>query len=320
MNRTFFIFIVLIFIFIIFHSFYYFKEVFSLLRANWKSKVKRIFSSSANWPLEHAKLAFVSANIGGYEKTAKEPVRQSIPADFIVYTDNPKLLTHGVWKIYDAESYSFGMTAQDRNSSFKNSLSNNRHSFNRAKFFKLNLHRLPELDGYDIIVWVDGTIQIDNPQAASIISNLVHEEGRNFIVFEHERNGSIIMEAAASHFHRYTDTHWNNQNQPYQDIDEQVTFYLQSGYDRNFFGVGSSTSQFGGMWVTNFVAYDMSNPQTFKFLDEWWLQNLIFTTQDQISFPYSLWKHRILPYTLPSKNITGNFNQNKLFHQLPHGQ
>ena len=64
----------------------------------------------------------------------------------------------------------------------------------------------------------------------------------------------------------------------------------------------------------------MSNPQTFKFLDEWWLQNLIFTTQDQLSFPYSLWKHRILPYTLPSKNITGNAIKNNLFHQLPHGQ
>ena len=181
------------------------------------------------------------------------------------------------------------------------------------------MHRLPELQGYDILIWVDGTVQIDNPQTASIITNLV-SEGRNFIVFEHERNGSLIKEAAASHFPRYTSTNWNNQEQPYQEIDEQVTFYIRAGYDRKKFGVSKTTSQYGGMWVTNFVAYDMNNNHTSKLLDEWWSQNMIFTTQDQLSFPYSLWKHGIVPCTLPSNQIKGNAGRNDLFHSLPHGQ
>ena len=42
-----------------------------------------------------------------------------------------------------------------------------------------------------------------------------------------------------------------------------------------------------------------------KFLDEWYLQTLKLTTQDQIGFPYVCKKLNMIPYTLPDNEIKG---------------
>ena len=45
-----------------------------------------------------AKIAFITAIYGGYEKSVKQFVRQSVPADFICFTDDPSIRPNG-WKI-----------------------------------------------------------------------------------------------------------------------------------------------------------------------------------------------------------------------------
>ena len=58
-----------------------------------------MFQSSKN----HAKVVFITAIYGNYEKTVKRFMRQTIPTDFICFTDNPNIRSNG-W-IIDSTPY-----------------------------------------------------------------------------------------------------------------------------------------------------------------------------------------------------------------------
>lgn len=131
------------------------------------------------------RIAFVSAIIGGYERTTKPVANQTVPVDCIVYSDRADLETHGIWRIIDTERYRLGINATDASPAYNNSLSNNTHTFNRAKFFKLNLHRLPELAQYDIVVWLDGTVEVTSPNAAATLVWLLRARGAAIVTFDH---------------------------------------------------------------------------------------------------------------------------------------
>jgi hypothetical protein len=173
-----------------------------------------------------------------------------------------------------------------------NSLANNQHSFNRSKFIKLNLHRLPELAEYDVVVWLDGSIEITNPSCAEACLKMA-DAGHCIVLFEHEFRSKLYDETCASHFCRYTSTNWNGQAQPYQDVDSQYRQYVSEG----FVDVG--------LWITCFVSFDMRRKESHAFLQEWNAQNLRYTTQDQIGFPFVCWKLGIKPHTLPDGIVKG---------------
>jgi hypothetical protein len=272
------------------------------------------------------KVAVVTAIVGNYEATCKPVAEQSIPADFYVYTNNPNITTHGIWKIIDIEPYRFGLNDSDRDRTFKNSLFNNNHSFNRAKFVKLNLHRLPELKDYDIVIWLDGTIVIRNTDFIKYCIAKI-QAGKNVLVFDHhsDRNGILKREVIASHFERYTSNFWFDQVQPYQDIDAQYVDYITKGFEEAYFDrLGFKTSDHYGLWVTCFIAFDMKKSETHAFLDKWWYHNMKYTTQDQISFPYICWENNLKPYSLPNYSdngiIVGNSDSNNLFIKVNHGK
>ena len=153
-------------------------------------------SAASTVPL---RVAFVSAIIGNYERTAKPVAKQTVPVDCILYTDRPELETHGTWRIIDAERYRLGINATDASPSFNNSLLNNTHTFNRAKFFKLNLHRLPELAGYDVVVWLDATVEVTSPNAAATLVWLLRGRGAVVATLDHPKRTFWVDEVAASH-------------------------------------------------------------------------------------------------------------------------
>lgn len=144
---------------------------------------------------------------------------------------------------------------------------------------KLNLHRLPELQGYDVVGWVDGTVEITNPRCAELCVQAILA-GKNILAFEHEvRQGVLMSEVNDSHFVRYTSTFWNGQPQPYQDVDEQYRMYTHEGFTEGWArSRAHQPSPCLGVWVTCFVVFNMRDPVSHAFLDEWWLQNL-HTTQ-----------------------------------------
>ena len=252
----------------------------------------------------HPKIAFITAIYGPYEATCKTFCKQSIPADFICFTNLPYIEPNG-W-ILDRHPYHITHKSPLDTGKFVNSLVKNHHTFNIAKYYKQSFQRIPVLDKYDIVVWLDATLEITNPYTAEYIVSLI-DRGENLITFEHYRGGKLVEEVNESHFERYTSTFWFDQPQPYQDVDLQYREYLADGYnDDSYWKYLYPTRPEYGLWITCFLAFNMRDAKTLDFLNLWYTQTLQYTTQDQIGFPYCCQKLRIHPYSLPDDNIQGD--------------
>lgn len=258
-----------------------------------------------------SKVCFITAIYGNYELSCKKFKEQLIPTDFICFTDNSNITNNG-W-IIDTTPYHFNNKSPIDNKSLINSFKNNIHIFNICKYYKQAFQNIPRLKEYDVIIWLDGTIEITNENTSKWILDNIYKH--KIIGWEHNhefisqhRHGLLLNEVNASQFFRYTSTFWNNQSQPYQDVLNQYSDYIDDGYDENYFKsiVPSENSHNFGVWLTCFVAFLNKDQEVTNFLNMWYLQTLKYTTQDQIGFPYVVQKTNLIPYTLPNNHINGN--------------
>ena len=262
-----------------------------------------------------SKICFITAIYGNYESSCKPFVEQTVSTDFICFTDNININNNG-WIIDTTPYHTINKSNLD-NDILINSFCNNKHTFNIAKYYKQSFQNIPILKKYDVIVWLDGTIQIIYNKTSEYIINNIYT--KKIIGWHHEmRYGLLKDEVNESHYYRYTSTCWNGQNQPYQDIDKQYEDYVADGYNDLFFkNINSHTPHFG-VWITCFVAFLNTDVEIKDFLDLWYLQTLTYTTQDQISFPYVCQKTKLLPYTLPNNEIHGDCPHNKTQFYIKH--
>ena len=268
------------------------------------------------------KVAYITAIYGGYESTCKPFISQTVASDFICFTDDATTTKANGWYIDTTPYHLLNRNPLD-DGKLTNSLQNNCHPFNIAKYYKQSFHCIPRLKQYDVVIWLDGTIQITNPSTSELVLDICKNKG-NIIVFEHEfRNGSLKKEVKSSSDKRYTSTYWNGHTQPYQDIGAQYDAYIKSGYTDDYWSnVYRSSRPNAGVWITCFVAFNMQDPLTIPFLQEWYYQTLKYTTQDQISFPYALFSLKITPYSLPANGIRGDKPHTKtdLYVKIDHGK
>lgn len=263
-------------------------------------------------------ICFITAIYGNYEASCKPYVNQYFKTDFICFTDNPNIISNG-W-IIDTTPYHYLNKSPLNDSTQVNSLYNNKHTFNIAKYYKQAFQNIPRLKKYDVVVWLDGTLEITHEQTSSyILKNIFRDK---IITWHHEhRFGELSKEVIASNMIRYTSTHWNGQNQPYQDVNKQYEEYLKNGYTDEFFKrIPSHTPHFG-VWLTCFVAFLNIDESVSRFLDLWYLQTLTYTTQDQIGFPYVCQKTGLIPCTLPNNEIKGDspHSQTQFYIKHNHG-
>jgi hypothetical protein len=260
-----------------------------------------------------SRTCIISACLGGYEKTTK--VHPYYPdTDFIFFTDNENMENVGCWIIDNTPYYRTHRPKVDTGI-YKNSINNNNHTFNLAKYYKEQFYNIPRLLEYDYIIWLDGTIQLTKPNFTEYIIKVFNE--RNDVIVQtmhHEqRSGILDSEAGASNFYRYTSTFWGGQPQPFQNVTHQYEYYQSQGYKNEYWknksihdlSYRNNDYTHYGVWLTCLIAWDMRKPMTRKFLDAWYLENLNQTTQDQISFPYVAQKLGIDPYTYPDNNTPG---------------
>ena len=247
------------------------------------------------------KIAFITAIYGGYESSCRNVVKQTLDSDFICFTDAPLISVDSDLWVVDRTPYHIVNKSKIDNGSYFNSMKNNTTPFNVAKYYKEQWHLIPRLKDYDMVVWLDGTIEITNENAAKMLYDNISND---IITWAHEPNRTLDSERIASKFPRYDG----------QKIDEQYKFYLDQGYDDSHFKkVNNGTS----VWVTCMVAF-ANNSRVHTFLDHWYLQNLEYSTQDQIGFPYSLWVNNIKPLTLASGKIKGSFHNSTIHHKHGH--
>jgi hypothetical protein len=260
-------------------------------------------------------ICFITAIYGNYENSCKKFVKQTVDTDFICFTDNKNIISNG-WTI-DTTPYHLINKSDLDNDTFTNSFCNNKHNFNIAKYYKQSFRKIPILEKYDVVVWLDGTIEIIYDKTSEYILNHIYKE--KIIGWHHEhRNGYLSPEVNASHFFRYTSTYWNNQHQPYQDVDNQYKCYLEDGYNDLYFKNLNSHTSCMGVWITCFVAFLNHDEDVINFLNLWYLQTLKYTTQDQIGFSYVCQKTNLIPHTLPNNEIHGDCPHSNTMFYIKH--
>jgi hypothetical protein len=253
------------------------------------------------------KICYITAIYGSYETSCKSFTPQTINSDFICFTDNPNITSNG-WTIDTTPYHILNKSTLDDNT-YVNSIENNKHTFNIAKYYKQQFQQIPILTKYDVIIWLDGTIEITNPNTSVIIKKRIFDY--KIIGWMHEnRNGKLKKEIEGSDFERYTSTFWNNQEQPYQNIYKQYHHYIDDGYNDDFCNNALTKNEFNeknlGVWITCFVAFLNKDKSVTDFLNLWYLQTLTYTTQDQIGFSYVCYKTGLIPYTFPDDEISGD--------------
>jgi hypothetical protein len=77
---------------------------------------------------------------------------------------------------------------------------------------------------------------------------------------------------------------------------------------------------YNDMFNTGFIAYNMKNPMTSKFLDAWYEEILTFTTQDQISFVFVLFKLKLLAFNSKYPGFPTQVPFNQFIHRGEHGK
>uniref|UniRef100_A0A6C0JQB5 Nucleotide-diphospho-sugar transferase domain-containing protein n=1 Tax=viral metagenome TaxID=1070528 RepID=A0A6C0JQB5_9ZZZZ len=250
--------------------------------------------------MSSANICFITAIYGNYEASCKKFVTQTVETDFICFTDDPNIISNG-W-IVDTTPYHLTNKSPLDDDSYNNSLCNNSHTFNVAKYYKQAFRNIPRLEKYDVVVWLDGTVEIYYAKTSEYLLNNIYKH--KIIGWSNEyRNGEMAREVAGSMFFRYTTTFWNGQHQPIQDVQKQYMYYLEDGYTDEFFKKMNSSNPDFGIWITCFVAFLKNDPEVKNFLDLWYLQTLKYTTQDQISFSYVCQKTNLIPNTLPNHEV-----------------
>jgi hypothetical protein len=365
---------------------------------NQTSFIRR-YPSSSFYYHPNAKVAVITAIFGSYEASCKDYAKQTIETNFYCFTDNINITTNGGW-IIDSIPYYLEILQDEfekgyyLSDHFINSFHHNLHPFNVAKYYKLSFHRIPVLQHYDVVIWLDGTIRITNPRFVEVMVQIMKEQEiiktksesddgstndkvntdtslsspsfldqRLIVVFEHIRNRSLITELEASlKLDRYIRPDYNLRHQPVQPLVQQVQDYLNDDFrewywEKLFLNENRTVednkpfnrTQYG-MWCTCFIAFNMRKNVTpsvvgqpsellipltnelsknatstslsiHSFLDEWFHQNRLFTTEDQISFPFVIQKLGIYPYSLPEErySVYGSYDFNSLYVKLDHG-
>jgi hypothetical protein len=263
-----------------------------------------------------AKICFITAIYGNYELSCKKFAKQTVETDFICFTDNKDIIRNE-W-IIDTTPYHLNNPSDLDNNNYVNSPCNNKNTFNIAKYYKQSFNNIPVLEKYDVIVWLDGTIEIIYDKTSEYILNNINE--KKIIGWNHEGRYGILSNEVneSSYIQRYVSTYYNGQEQPYQDVIYQYKCYVEDGYNDLFFKNLNHHTPHMGVWITCFVAFLKNDDNVKKFLDLWYLQTLKHTTQDQVGFSYVCQKTNLIPYTLPNSEIYGDCPHHETMFYIKH--
>lgn len=145
----------------------------------------------------------------------------------------------------------------------------------RSKRPKLNPHSVPELTKYKYMVWIDGSMTITNPR---FVSEIMQYMVNGYVASPHFDNRHCAYGEATIRPQKYA-------NEP---LDEQIEFYRSEGFPEQY-----------GLYECGLSARDMTNLKVKELGELWHAQNLNWSYQDQVSFPYCLWKKNFQPDVLP---------------------
>jgi hypothetical protein len=221
--------------------------------------------------LESDTVALVTANFGGIDEVKALPDHDGI--DAFCYTDqtvSPEVAS--TWTRVIAPNYP-------------------RFDFNprlRAKYFKLQIHRLDEVRNYRWLVWADASLRFRNlsflrEQASALARLPVH---RRVLMVPHPDRATLIeefefCEQLVLSGYPYLTARYANEK-----MREQVDYYRARGWNVQ-----------AKLWCGTFWMVE-NTELVRRALDQWWDHNLRFGIQDQLSLAVILDNNGIEPTPL----------------------
>jgi len=198
--------------------------------------------------IQSKKVAVISAVFGGMDSPKRMP-EQTIPFDFFYFNDA---------SIFPRKEFSPRL---------------------RAKFFKLQSHRIREIAKYDIVIWIDGSFEITSNEFVSWV--LSHLKKSSISVLKHPERSCIYEECKFVADLMGIGNTYLKSRYASEPIREQVNEYKKEGYPQN-----------NGLYSCGLFARKQDE-KTNHIFDDWWAENCKWSIQDQLSFPYVLWKNNM---------------------------
>lgn len=149
-----------------------------------------------------------------------------------------------------------------------------RHSFGMQPRLAAKYPKMKPWDfiDADLYVWLDGAFQVTSGQFRAFAEDSVADQ--DFAVWEHpdrwHRNCLYDEAALCQDWPKY-------QNYP---IRAQTAAYRKEGMPEGF-----------GLWACGTIAW-RNNDKAKEFGSLWLEENIKWSIQDQVSFPYLVWKHK----------------------------
>lgn len=198
----------------------------------------------------------------------------------------------------------------------------------------MQFYRVPELQeaGCNVVIWFDATIVIKHAAFMGRMADRANL-GENFLVYVQDgprrswKDGLVSSEVKRSIYGKYGGKQSSAFGPP-QHVDDQYEYYLSQGFTEGWFrnttwfnqykGVGNDMKY--GLYITCMFMIDLRKSESKQFLECWWRENILRSTQDQVGFPYCAWKLNTKIHALPDeKDPIGSWMENPYFRKLDHG-
>ena len=177
--------------------------------------------------------------------------------DYLFFTDGASYPIESMWQVHELKDF--------------------KHMNPRrlSKFPKHVPHMFPELLKYKYVIWIDGDMQIANP---NFIGEILSFLDNGMVISPHFDNRICAYGEASIRPLKYV-------NEP---MDPQVDFYKSRGFPSDY-----------GLYETGVIARDMTNPQAKELGMRWYIHNMVLSYQDQVSLPFVMWEMDYTPSVLP---------------------
>jgi hypothetical protein len=232
------------------------------------------------------KIAVITSIYGNYESIKNHKnVKNKDLFDWYCFTDNENLKSN-LWTIINKPYHLLNTTGN-----FKNNYQNIDDDFTKnmmsAKYYKAQTHNIDILKDYDYYIWVDGSLFLRDSFVINVLK-LLDSGDSDLINFKHSSRNNIKDEV-------FYCKDWKKYIK--QDLKHQYNHYVNDGFPDNT----------GLFELTSF--YRKNDTNVNKAFDLWWEHNLKYSYQDQVSFPYVLWKfNKLINHKVLNENVMKNKN------------
>ena len=230
------------------------------------------------------KIAIITSIYGNYDKfKSQDTVNNSDAVDWYCFTDNADIKASKKWNIISTPYHSVINSDFLQYKNYYNNIESDKvKNMMSAKYYKLQSHHIGLLQKYDYYIWIDGSIFLRD-EFIKNITNLINQD-YNLINFKHSVRNNVKDELSASMYEKY-----DNQNLKYQ-----YSQFVNDGFEDKV-GLFENT-----IFIRKNITYIN------KLFDLWWVHNLKYSFQDQISYPYVLWKSGIKVDKVINENVFNN--------------